>query len=60
MDASHRGEEEESGEVGMIQMSAAVVDPGTMVIHFHHTPEEGKRQLSIKKKERKVYHYAME
>lgn len=42
MAATQRGEEEESGEVGMIQMSAAVVDPGTMVIHLHHTPEKGE------------------
>lgn len=40
MDAAQWGENEESGEVGMIQMSAAIVDPGTMVIHLHHTPVE--------------------
>lgn len=42
MDAAQRGEKEESGEVGMIQMSAAIVDPGAMVIHLHHTPVEEK------------------
>lgn len=48
MDATQRGKEEKSGEVGVIQMSAAVVDPGTMVIHLHYTPE-GEKSARYKK-----------
>lgn len=49
MDATQWGKEEESSEVGMIQMSTAVVDPGTMVIHLHHTPEKGEEATKFKK-----------
>lgn len=32
------GKEQEGSKVCMVEMSKAVVDPRTMVVHLHHTP----------------------
>ncbi len=42
MHATQWSKQEEAGEVRMIQVTTAVVDPGTMMIHLHHTPEGTK------------------
>lgn len=48
MYAPQWGKQEESSEVGMIQMSTAVVNPGAVVVHLHHTPEEEEETNLLK------------
>lgn len=38
MDASKRGQKQEAGEVGMVQVATAVIDPRTVVVHLHDAP----------------------
>ena len=40
--AAKRNEEEEQQEVGVVGVAHAGVDPGTMVVHLHHTPGRTK------------------
>lgn len=40
--ASQRRQQQEAGEIGMVQMATAVVDPWAVMVHFHNTPEGGK------------------
>ena len=43
MRAAQRRQDQEAGEVGVVLVSTAVVDPGAVVIHLHHTPDEEER-----------------
>lgn len=47
MYAAQWSEQEKACEVRMIHMTTAVVDPGTMMIHLHHTPE-GRSHFYVK------------
>lgn len=38
--AAERRQQQETGEVGVVLVAAAVVDPRAVVIHLHHTPED--------------------
>ena len=41
MDAAERYKEEKAGKVGVVSVSDTRVDPRTMVVHLHNTPEDG-------------------
>lgn len=36
--AAQWSQQQEAGEVGVVHVAAAVVDPGAMVVHLHHAP----------------------
>jgi len=36
--AATRSEEEKASEVGVIEVTDAIIDPRTMMIHLHYTP----------------------
>lgn len=44
MGAAQRSKQQEAGEVCVVQMSAAVVDPRAVVVHLHYAPEEGEQK----------------
>lgn len=37
--AAQWSQQQEAGKVGVILVAAAVVDPGAVVVHLHHTPD---------------------
>lgn len=44
MRAAKRSQQQEAGEVGVVHVAAAVVDPGAVVVHLHHTPVGGEAE----------------
>lgn len=44
--ASQRRQQQEAGEVGVVLVAAAVVDPGTVVVHLHHAPAGGRHRAT--------------
>ena len=43
MRAAQWRQDQEAGEVGVVLVSTAVVDPGAVVVHLHYTPDEEGR-----------------
>lgn len=44
MCAAQWGQQQETGEVGVVYMSAAVVDPRAVMVHLHHASGEERQR----------------